>query len=140
MSTNPSLELAALLNGRQYMKEIAKEEAAHAKAAGLVVLFGYSDDNMEFRGAIHDEVGCYDGGTAYLTSAGLLTNDCESDECPHFEKMKEKAATIKAFFDRDGYTWVYETDIPHETFEISEDDEKFCRGIVFALADVTVAA
>jgi len=27
----------------------------------------------------------------------------------------------------------YETDIPHETFDIYEDGEKFCRGIVFSI-------
>ena len=31
--------------------------------------------------------------------------------------------------------WVYKTDIPHATFLIHDDDEKYCRGIVFRLAD-----
>lgn len=129
-------ELAAALNGREYGKEMTKVEEAQAKAAGLVVVFGYSDDNMEFNGAISDEVGCYDGGTAYLTSADLLQNDCDNDECPHFEKLKKAAVTIEAIWNRDGYSWLYETAIPHETFEIMEGDDKYCRGIVFALADV----
>lgn len=128
-------ELAALLDGREIMEEITTEEAA-AKADGLVVVFGASDDLMEFRGAIHDEVGCYGGGTAYLTNTGLLQNDCDNDECPHFAKIKAMAATIKAVWDRDGYSWLYETAIPHTTFEIFEDGETYCRGIVFALADV----
>jgi hypothetical protein len=132
--------LAALLNGREYREEITKEEVKIAAESGLVAVFGYSDDGMEFVGAIDEQVGCYNGGTAYLTSAGLLTNDCGSDDCPHFSKMKAKAATIEAIFDKDGYTWVYETAIPHETFEIVDDGEKFCRGIVFAMADVKVVA
>lgn len=135
MSTNPALELAALLNGREYRQEITKEEAARAKADCLVVVFGASDDLMEFRGAIDDEKGCYNGGIAYLTSTGLLQNDCDNDDCPHFAKLKDKAATINAVWDKDGYSWVYETDIPHETFEILKDGERYCRGIVFALAD-----
>lgn len=53
-----------MLNGREYGDEITREEEAMAKAHGLVVVFGYSDDNMEFCGAITDEVGCYDGGYA----------------------------------------------------------------------------
>lgn len=56
-------ELAALLNGREYRKEMSRDEEQVAKAAGLVVVFGASDDLMELRGAISDEVGCYDGGT-----------------------------------------------------------------------------
>lgn len=130
-------ELAKLLNGREYMKEITKDEEALAKAAGLVVVFGASDDNMEFRGAIHDELGAYDGTTAYLTSAGLMESACEHDECPYYERIKKTAATIDAQWGAEPrYSWTYETTIPHEIFEIVEDGEPFCRGIVFALADV----
>ena len=129
-------ELAALLNGREYGEEITKEEAAAAKSAGLVVVFGYSDDNIELRGAIYDEIGYYNTGTAYLTSAGLLRNECDNDDCPHFVHLKEQAATVNAIFDKDGYTHVFETAIPHETFEIVEDGDKYCRGIVFRLSDV----
>jgi hypothetical protein len=56
--------LAALLTGREYRQEITRAEEADAKAAGLVVAFGASDDLLEFRGAIDDEVGCYDGPEA----------------------------------------------------------------------------
>lgn len=131
-------ELAAKLNGREYRDELTTEEAAEAKAAGLVVVYGYSDDNMEFEGAIRDEIGCYEGGTAYLTSAGILVNDCDDDECPHFKKLKAKAATIEALWCaiEDGPAWTYKTEIPHATFEITEEGSPFCRGIVFALADV----
>lgn len=45
-------EFADLLSGRDYMNEITRGEEEQAKAAGLVVVFGYSDDNMELRGAI----------------------------------------------------------------------------------------
>jgi hypothetical protein len=129
------LALAAVLTGNEYRKEISKEVEAQAKAAGLVVVFGASDDLMEFRGAIHDEVGAYDGTTAYLTRAGLLVNDCENDYCPHFEKMRKAARTIDAVWDTEGYSWIFRTEIPHTTFEIVEDGEKYCRGIVFALDD-----
>lgn len=130
-------ELAARLNGRKYGSEITREEEAEAKAAGLVVVFGYSDDNIELRGAIDEEVPCYDGGSAYLTATGLLQNECENEECPHFEKAKERAATIEALWcTEEGYSWTYRTSIPHATFEVVEDDEPYCRGIVFALADV----
>lgn len=141
MSTNPALELAALLNGREYLKEITKEESNYASALGLVVVFGASDDLMEFRGAIEDELGAYDGTTAYLTHEGLLQNDCENDECPHFQKLKAKAANINALWcAEEGYSWTFQTDIRHETFEIVEDGEPYCRGIVFALTDAEVTA
>lgn len=129
-------EAAAKLDGRQYRKEMPDGFAKQLKAAGLVAVYGASDDLMEFEGAIRDEVGCYDGGTAFLTPAGLLTNECENKECPHFLKLKEAATPIHANWDDGGFSWRYETSIPHAKFIIKEDDDNYCEGIVFALADV----
>lgn len=50
-------EFAAMLNGREYRREITKAEEKEAKAAGLIVAFGASDDNLELRGAVDDEIG-----------------------------------------------------------------------------------
>lgn len=133
-------QAAAALDKCQYWEEGSKELFAEMKADGLVAVFGASDDLIEFRGAINDEVGAYHGGTAYLTEAGLLVNDCHDDRCPHFERAKENARTIDAIWDRDGFSWVYETNIPHETFVVMEEDDTYCQGIVFALADVSKAA
>jgi hypothetical protein len=129
-------EAAAKLDGKQYRDEVSKEFAAALKKAGLVAVYGASDDLMEFDGAIRDEVGCYEGGTAYLTPKGLLANKCEHDDCPYFEQDKEKCATITAKWDSGGFSWQYETAIPHAKFVIKEDAENYCEGIVFALADV----
>ena len=129
-------ELAAKLNGREYLSEITKEEAGEANAAGLVVVFGASDDLIEFRGALDEEINAWEGVTAYLTSDGLLYNLCRDRDCPYHAVERKYATTIEAKWDSDGYSWTYETAIPHETFEIVEGDEKYCRGIVFALVDV----
>jgi hypothetical protein len=130
-------EAAAALDGNEYGKEGSKELFAVMKAAGLVAVYGASDDLMEFEGAINDEVGCNNGGTAYLTNGGLVENDCDNDDCPHFERLKKTAATIHAKWDDGGFSWRYETKIPHVKFVIKEGDENYCEGIVFALADVT---
>lgn len=129
-------EAAAQIDGNEYGEEITKELSEAMEAAGLVAVFGASDDLMEFRGAIYDEVGCYEGGTAYLAADGLLTNECDNDECPHFERLKEAAPKIHAKWDEGGFSWRYETDIPHAKFVIKEGDENYCEGIVFTLADV----
>ena len=65
-------ELAEVLSGREYGMEIGREEEKEAKAAGLVVVYGYSDDNVELRGAIDSEEGAYDGTTIYITPTGML--------------------------------------------------------------------
>ena len=129
-------ELAALLNNREYREEITRDEEAQAKSAGLVVVFGAGDDLMEFRGAIHEELGAYEGTTAYLDADGLVVNECDNKHCPYARKLAATAKKIKAVWDKDGCTWVYETDIPHESFDIVEDGEKYCRGIVFSLDEV----
>lgn len=130
-------ELAKELTGQEYPWDVPKELAERAKDAGLVIVFGASDDLMEFRGAIHDELDCYDGGTAYLRAGGLLQNDCNNDDCPHFQKLKKQAATIEALWCTEGdYSWTYNTAIPHASFEALKGGAPYCRGIVFALADI----
>lgn len=104
-------EFAKMLDGREYMHEITKEEEALAKELGFVVVFGYSDDNAELRGAIDDEIGCFDGGKL------------EHKDLPDVIYAK--------WCDRESnYAWSYETSIPHETFRIFEDGDYWCLGIV----------
>lgn len=135
-------ELAAKLNGREYWREITDEEVRQAKEAGLVVVFGASDDLIEFRGAIRDEGDCYDGGEILIDSKGVLpswdsASECEESAQEYFER-KAKARTIEALFAKEGsYTWTYCTVIPHETFEIVEDGEPYCRGIVFNIGEIS---
>ena len=135
-------ELAAKLNGREYCREITDEEVRQAKEAGLVVVFGASDDLIEFRGAIRDEGDCYDGGTVLIDTKGVLPSWDEASESEesaqeYFER-KAKARTITALWAKEpGYSWTYKTDIPHETFEIVEDGEPYCRGIVFNIGDIS---
>lgn len=130
-------ELCILLHGREYTEEINDEISNKILNTGLVVVFGASDDLMELRGAIYDEIGCYNGGKAYLDSNGLLKNHCDDGECPYFTDQKKRAMTIEALWCAEpGISWTYKTDIPHSTFEVWEGKELYCRGIVFNLADV----
>ena len=102
----------------QYRKELSLMAAAVAEENGLVVVFGASDDLCEIRGAEDDEIDCFDGGEA--TIAG---------------------AKVKINWNKDGYSWTYDTDVPHECFDVYDTDgEKYCRGIVFSISDVRLAA
>ncbi|MDR6389151.1 hypothetical protein [Paraburkholderia phenoliruptrix] len=134
-------ELAAQLNGIQYPVRIPKTLTDAAKAAGLVIVYGASDDLMEFEGAIYDEVGCYNGGTAYVDAKGLLPDRDsidDDDDLKDYFARQPNAKSIEALWCIEGeYSWTYKTGIPHETFEVLEDGEPpYCRGIVFALADI----
>ena len=130
-------ELCTILTGREYTEEINSRIIDRMNGTDLVVVFGGSDDLMEFRGAIHDEVGCSGGGKAHLNSNGLLVNRCEDDGCPYFQHLISRATTIEALWCAEpNISWTYKTGIPHSTFLIMEDSEIYCRGIVFNLSDV----
>lgn len=126
-------EFARSISGREYgYPQFAKEEIETAKENGFVIVYGCSDDLMEFDGTIREEIGCYDGGTAWVK--GERVNDAPI-------VVGEKP--IKAIWcggekDADGQkiTWTYETEIPHETFMAYKDGEPYCRGIVFSIDDV----
>ncbi|MFJ2982215.1 MULTISPECIES: hypothetical protein [unclassified Pseudomonas] len=133
-------ELAAQLNGLEYPTRIPGALIAAAQSAGLVILCGASDDLMEFYGARREEIGCYDGGTAFVDSDGVLPDrDCldGDEEIAEYVQRQKSAKPIEALWGKeDGYSWTYKTAIPHATFEVVEDEEPYCRGIVFALADL----
>ena len=129
--------LAKLLDGRAYGDEITKPEEDSAKKAGLVVVFGYSDDNVELRGAVHDEIGAYGGADLGFTRSGLVFNKCSEEDCPYFEIERRGSTSVEAkWCKKDTASWTFETAIPHSIFNIFEDGEVFCRGIVFLLSDV----
>lgn len=138
-------ELAARLTGREYRKEMTKDEEAEAKAAGLVAIFGYSDDGVELRGAVHDEVGAWEGTTLYLHRGGLLESVQQID-CPRCVRVfkaaqKECVAIAVCWCPKPlPHSWLIKPDtdgsVPFAAFEIVEDGEPFCRGMVVALADL----
>jgi hypothetical protein len=137
--------LAARLTGREYTNEITEAEEKLAKSAGLVVIFGASDNLCELRGAIDDEVGVYAGGVLLFTADGLLP-ELDRDDMEVLEKhgaagavkaLRHAAIKIDATWGGEpGYSWTYKTDTPHATFEVMEDGEHYCRGIVIDLKEL----
>jgi hypothetical protein len=137
-------QLAATLNGRHIDNEITRAEELMAKQDGLVVIFGASDDLCELRGAINDESGAYMGATL-LISRGKLLPPLETEAIDvlrehgvyeDVQATREKATKIEAVWGEDGYSWTYRTTAPHATFDITEDGEKYCRGIVIDLKEL----
>ena len=135
---------AARLNGREYGDEMTDAEDDEARKSGLVVVFGASDDLVEFRGAIHEERGSYGGDFIRVCRFGLLEewedhdDWAEADAEDFFRRKASGFSNVKTIFDSKDpdATWAYETDIPHATFDVMDAGELYCRGIVFALADV----
>lgn len=130
-------EIAEILDGIEYRCDIDPMDLKYAKDNGAVIVFGASDDLMEFRGAIDDEAGASGGSPIYFNQYGEIENACANSFCPYFDRfIHRNTSTITPIWDSEGYSWTYETDIPHETFDIFEDGRKYCRGIVFSIDDV----
>lgn len=126
------------LDGSDYEKLPALRKVfRQMRDAGLVAVFGESDDLLEFRGAIDEDLGARRGTTAYVTRQGLFRAECVDTRCPYHLKAKREATPIKALWGEGGtYQWRIETEIPHLSFILWEFGKPYCRGVIFALADV----
>lgn len=124
-------EFAEKLNGRDYFDcpQIPKDLAEFADKNNIVIVYGASDDLMEFEGAIYDEADCFDGGKVCFNKNGVKKNASNMIEAVWCDenRVDENGNVI---------TWTYKTDIPHETFMIYDGGEPYCEGIVFRLSDL----
>ena len=111
---------------RDFPKELAQE----AKQKGIVVVYGQSDDLMEFEGALYDEFDCWEGKTYYFDEEGCIIDLREYDNREYIAMTSNKIEAIWCD-ENSEWTWTYKTNIPHETFEMYDDDEKYCLGFVF---------
>lgn len=125
-------EFAQMIDGKQYgYPQFTKKELQIAKDNGFVIVYGASDDLMEFGGAVEDEIGCFNGGKAWIcrnrTTYGLITDDCRCIEAVWCDGMNSDGIPAD---------WTYKTDIPCERFNIWEDGECYCVGLVFSIEDL----
>lgn len=129
-------EFAAMLNGRKYREEMTRAEGKIAAESRLIVVFGASDDLTEFRGLINDEAGAWDGAVHHIARMSyewFLVGDAENIDI--------RAIEIEAKWCPEGFEgyWLIETSLPHSRFDIMEDGEIYCRGIVIDEADMLTA-
>lgn len=145
--------LANMINGREYRDELNKQEEQLAKENGLVVIFCASDDLVEFRGAICDEIDAYEGAHFIIATPGTEIPVDEDEEtyrkAKEFEAVpiEEESQTQKNRFNaewcptREGEddpyaSWHISTQLPHAAFDIMEDGELYCRGLVIDVKDL----
>jgi len=143
-------EFATMLHGRDCQPNLTPEELLLAKKRGFVVVYGDSDDRVEFEGAIREEghtnplTKDSPAGVLVLSEHGkLLLDDSEM----YAEYIKENRNVITVYYCcRDNLNWVFETDIPHETFltydggydeRYADIDDGFARCMVFELCSLS---
>ena len=141
-------KLARLLEGREYREETTDELENFAKQNGLVIIFGASDDLMEARGAVEDEFDCWNGGEFGVIKKGdsyeweddesgtdilLIAKEDSIQSCVIAPKNKIEAVWCPKEIE---CSWIYKTELPHSKFNIMEDGEVYCVGIVFDIKDL----
>lgn len=126
-------EFAKSISGKEYgYPQFTKEEIETAKESGFVIVYGCSDDLMEFEGAICDEGSIQGGGEFWFNKNSICQENGDDDV---FENWI-MSLWCKGYLEEKVIPWTYETEIPHETFMIYEGREPYCRGIVFSIDDL----
>lgn len=121
-------EFANLINGRQYRNELTKEESELAKELGFFIFYGASDDLLEVRGLEEDEYGAWEGCTVYINPDKTITKVPEDP----------RSVKIQAHWSPEDIdtSWVITASCESSQFDINEDDELYCRGIVIDSKDI----
>jgi hypothetical protein len=134
-----------MLHGREIGNELSREEAKLAKSLGFLVVYGASDDLLEFDGAFRDEVGACNGTKLYIDRDGVKptwgddAEKTEFDAREYFRREDMPAFKIIAAWAPEGseLSWNISIDSTKsdgspqwECFEIMEDGSPFCRGLV----------
>lgn len=148
MVSEVATAFAAKLSGRSYGEEMTREEEAEAKALNLVVMFGASDDLLEFRGALRDEAGAYEGADVALWWNGprleIMEQREDADELIAAGwSPPQPSYAVRADWSPDdlGCSWRITPNVPFASFDIMEDGQLFCRGaVIHALSASAQAA
>ena len=118
---------AKMLDKRKYGQELSYQEEEALRQDGLVAVYGFGDDSIEFHGAIHD--------------------DCDCDKCDRIYVNRNGVSRVRNL--NDSYIdvlwcspdsislWSYRTNIPRQSFRIYDNNSLlYCVGFVFSIDDI----
>ena len=105
-------DFAHKINGFEYPANQLDALSDEAKENGFLIIYGMSDDLVEVRGLFIDEIDAYNGVKTKVGTCGVTVNA--------IWRPKDKPNT----------SWEIKVDCPHETFNIMEDGDIFCIGVV----------
>lgn len=141
-------EFASMLDGREYGSEVSEQESEKAGCLGFLVVYGYSDDNVELRGVVDEEIGAWEGTVIKFDRRGVKPSWDDKNELKdkydarlYFSRENLPAFLINAeWCNEPGVSWVITLKefevfgIQWEPFTINDDGEPFCRGLVADLS------
>ena len=164
---NTITDLAKLLDGNEDGNELENSYNINVeeicKDRNWLIVFPYSDDNVELRGAYNDELGAYDGTILRFVKAGDFYMDEDDEECYHkatknmFVTINEQeineikksignwldynGLVIEALWEPDGlpdYAWAYHAlgNVDYAEFNILSDGEPWARCLIIDLNNI----
>ncbi|WP_298505104.1 hypothetical protein [uncultured Sphaerochaeta sp.] len=121
--------IAETLNMSEYigfrLQDDLKEQC---RKSNLVVIYGYSDDLVEFDGAIEKEIDMYERREFFINFYGHVKKKARKMAIPH---------KCLAKFCEDGHPgWVIEPSFPHAKFSLVRDGEITGQGAVIDLIEL----
>ena len=129
------------LNGFEYPASEINGLQNEMEKDGVIAIYilhdGVLEDNMKFRGGIHDNFDVWNGFIVRLTE-NLSVRKVK----PRYRVDQEGIPFVKAVWkpkDSQGNiyaSWKIETDLPHGEFEIFEDGNLFCVSVVVDAEDI----
>lgn len=132
-------ELAELLNGRDFRYALTKDIVEQARASGLVIICGDSDDLMLVRGAITDEFTTLPGRCFMLDAEGVFS--FPDQDTPELQKLLQRfmsAKNVLAAWSNDHPNWKICTGCPHARFMlVDEDGNPFSDSVVISKKDLS---
>ena len=160
-------DLAKLLNGNEDGNELdnnlLKDIEGFCKKQNWLIVYPYSDDNIELRGAYDEEIGAWDGTTIRFVKAGDFYMDEDDEEC--YRKASENMfvavneceineikKSIGNWLDYNGliiealwepkqlpdYAWAYHAlgNVDYAEFDILSDGEPWARCMIIDLNNI----
>lgn len=131
---------ASRISGQEYPLNDRTLDIEYAKANNLVIAFGSSDDLLEFRGAIYEELGAYEGTLSYILNGKAVQKSEFEDDYIILQKyniLTEKPlTTVQSFWCPEGLdaSWLIKVEgLESAPFDVMKDGELYCRGAVFLL-------
>lgn len=131
-------EVVSIIDNVEYPPRFTRSFIRQVESSGIVIVYGLSDDLLEFQGAIDDEIGACDGVEVLVSKNGVLParDDIDTDEeMAQYLEDKANGQAVEAIWGND-VSWTIKTNIPHEKFHIMEDGEVYCLGVVFKMDDL----
>ena len=140
--------LANYLNGKQYREEITEQEEKLAKDSNLVVVFGASDDLIEFRGAFYGEFGAGDNFYFDKEFKTIAEHNIFKLTEEHIARTNFGIYKFNAKFNLSNHilqewcpkdiktSWRISANFKHYPFNVYDGEDLYCIGIVFNVNDL----